>query len=88
MIGYLLLIHLGKDKSNSVWIPLMVDLNANLPEESDKQSTFFYLHGEKRSSDELKYEMDLFIKNNPNYANSELKWQKVEMFYLYSFASN
>lgn len=88
MIGYLLLIHLGKDKPNSVWIPLMVDLNANLPEESDKQSTFFYLHGEKRSSDELKYEMDLFIKNNPNYAHAELKWQRVEMFYLSNFVSD
>ena len=77
MIGYLLLIHLGKDQKD-IWIPLMVDLNANLPEESDKQGTFFYLHGE-RSSDELKYEMDLFIKNNPNYAHSELKWQKVQI---------
>lgn len=77
MIGYLLLIHLGKDQKD-IWISLMVDLNANLPEESYKQGTFFYLHGE-RSSDELKHEMDLFIKNNPNYANSELKWQKVEI---------
>jgi hypothetical protein len=77
MIGYLLLIHVGKEPDD-IWMPLMVDLNADLPEESYKQGTFFYLHSE-RSSDELKHEMDLFIKNNPNYAHSELKWQKVQI---------
>lgn len=78
MIGYLLLIHVGVDKPNSIWLPVTIALNPELPEEADKQGTFFYLNGHRLPS-ELEYEMNLFIKNNSKYSNSELKWQRVEI---------